>query len=97
MENEQGATERVVVEVVGDELEAVLPQIPRSETLPPATRLVLRTKSRGWLGKILPRENQSLPPAWATALLARGYVQIEAGSADGKPAVWGESGATRPS
>ena len=69
--------DRVVIEVEGDDVDGVAPQIPGAETLAPGTRLVvLAGKSRGWLGKLLPRARSlRRSAAIGSALLARGYVE----------------------
>jgi hypothetical protein len=85
--------ERRSIEVDGDDLDRIAPQIPRAETLPAGTRLVVfGGKSRGWLGKLLPP--RGAPPAGVigSALLARGYVNIGSSDDAGRTAVWGESG-----
>jgi hypothetical protein len=83
--------DRVVVEVEGNDVESVAPQIPRAETLEPGTRLVaFAGKSRGWLGKLLPPRGAPPLAAIGSALLARGYVEIGGGEEDGRAAVWGE-------
>jgi hypothetical protein len=90
--------ERRSMEVDGDDLDRIAPQIPRAETMPEGTRLVVFAgKSRGWLGKLLPP--RGAPPAGVigSALLARGYVNIGASEDGGRPATWGESGKRRPS
>jgi hypothetical protein len=83
-----------VIEVDGHDVDTVAPQLPRAETLAPGTRIVVVAgKSRGWLGKLLPRD---APPVSAigSALLARGFVAIAAGEQAGRPAASGESEST---
>jgi hypothetical protein len=68
-----------VVEVEGEDLAAVVSQLPRPETLPDGAVLCVHAgRSRRWLGKLLaPRD---APPAHAigSALLALGYVNVHA-------------------
>jgi hypothetical protein len=86
------AEERIAIEVEGRDVESVAPQIPRAETLPPGTRVVaFAGKARAWLGKILPPRGAPPSAAMASALLARGYVNISAGEDGGRAAVWGDS------
>ena len=90
-----GPERRVVIEVDGDDVDGVAPQIPRAETLPPGTRVIaLAGKSRGWLGKLLPPRGAPPLSAIGSALLARGYVAIGAGEESGRTAAWGETSAT---
>jgi hypothetical protein len=87
---------RVEIEVEGDDVDRVAPQIPRADTLAPGTRLVVFAgKSRGWLGKLLPPRGAPPPGVVGSALLARGYVNVGAGDEEGRAATWGESGSTR--
>ena len=88
------AAERVVIEVEGDDVDGVAPQLPRAETLPPGTRLVVHAgKSRRWLGKLFPPRDAPPLGAIGSALLARGYVNIGGGEDGGRAATWGDSGA----
>jgi hypothetical protein len=85
--------ERVTIEVDGDDVESVAPQLPRAETLPPGTRVVVFAgKSRGWLGKLLPPRGAPPLGVVGSALLARGYVNIGAGEDGGRVATWGDNG-----
>jgi hypothetical protein len=85
--------ERIVIEVDGDDVDAVAPQIPRADAVAPGTRVVvLAGKSRGWLGKLLPPRGAPPPSAIGSALLSRGYVAIAAGEESGRSAVWGDAG-----
>ena len=87
---------RLAIEVDGDDLDRVAPQIPRADTLSPGTRLVVFAgKSRGWLGKLLPPRGVPPPGVIGSALLARGYVNVGAGEDEGRAATWGESGPLR--
>ncbi len=80
---------RVVVEVEGEGLSDVAPQIPRAESLDPGTRVVVFPgKAKGWLGKLVQRR-AAPPPVLGSALLARGYVDIAAGEEQGRQAAWG--------
>ena len=84
--------ERITIEVDGDDVDAVAPQLARAETLAPGTRvIVFAGKSRGWLGKLLPPRGAPPPSAIGSALLARGYVNVGAGEENGRAAVWGDS------
>jgi hypothetical protein len=90
-DNETG--NRLSIEVEGDDVDAVAPQIPRAESLGPGTRLVvLAGKSRRWLGSLLPARDAPPLAAIGSALLARGYVCIGAGQEGGRAAAWGISG-----
>jgi hypothetical protein len=83
---------RLTIEVDGRDVDSVAPQIPRAETLPAGTRLVVFAgKSRGWFGKLLPP--RSAPPlsAIGSSLVARGYVNVGGGEESGRPAAWGDS------
>jgi hypothetical protein len=85
--------ERVVIEVEGDDVESVAPQIPRAETIAAGTRVVvLAGKSRRWLGKLLPPRGAPPGAAIGSALLVRGYVNIGAGVERGRAAAWGDAG-----
>lgn len=83
---------RVTVEVDGHDVGTVAPQLPRAETLPPGTRLVVFAgKSRGWLGKLLPPRGAPPLSAIGSSLLARGYVNVGAGEVSGRMAAWGDT------
>jgi hypothetical protein len=83
---------RLTIEVDGDDVGMVAPQLPRAESLPLGTRLVvLAGKSRGWLGKLLPPRGAPPLSAIGSSLLARGYVNVGAGEVDGRVAAWGEN------
>ena len=85
-------TERVVIEAEGHDVATVAPQIPRAETLPPGTHVVVSAgKSRGWLGKMLPPRDAPPAAALGSALLARGYVRIGGGTEKGRATAWGDS------
>jgi hypothetical protein len=91
------AGDRRAMEVDGDDLDRVAPQIPRAETLPEGTRLVVFAgKSRAWLGKLLPPRGAPPPSIIGSALLARGYENIGSGEDGGRVATWGERGKNRP-
>ena len=86
--------ERVAIEVDGDVLETVAPQLPLATSLPPGTRvIVFGGKSRGWLGKLLPPKGAPPPGVIGSALLARGYVNLGAGVEGGRAVTWGDGGA----
>ena len=86
--------DRVLVEVTGDTIDAIAPQIPLASSIAPAARVVVRPKSRGLFSKLLAHPTPS--PAIASALLARGYVAIRSMEDDGRPAVSGEAPASTP-
>ena len=85
--------DRVVIEAQGeDDLARVAARIPRADSLAKGTRVVVFAgKSRGWLGKMLPR-NEAPMSAIGSALLARGFVGIGAGEEAGRACAWGEAG-----
>jgi hypothetical protein len=86
------STERVMIEVDGEDLRSVASQLPRAESLAPGTRLVVFAgKSRGWLGKVLPPRGAPPLSTIGSALLARGYVNLGAGEENGRAAAWGDS------
>jgi len=83
---------RVTIEVDGQDVGSVAPQLPRAETLSPGTRLVVFAgKSRGWLAKLLPPRGAPPLSAIGSSLLARGYVDVGAGEIGGRVAVWGDA------
>jgi hypothetical protein len=79
------------IEVDGDDLDRVAPQIPHAETVPEGTRvLVFAGKSRPWLGKLLPPRGAPPPGIIGSALLARGYENVGSGEDGGRAVTWGE-------
>jgi hypothetical protein len=86
---------RVEIEVTGDDVDHVAAQIPRAETLEPGTRVVVASRSKGWLGKVFGARGAFPLPLVGSALLARGYVDIGAGNENGRAAAWGRARSER--